>query len=205
MNIAPRAAATSTPEQAPTRTGRLSFLTVRCPWSFGRRLTARISVLDPEADGHCQRADLIRVADLLRNLHSGERVANADADSDEPFELGSKSGQVGGASRENDLADPERAGLVLVVLERGDELAHKCLDCLAHGVHRLLRLISRQAIRERPVGQREGMLHGFDLRRCGIEGARNCDVERRAAPLQYAGELADPAVRDRKGRALVTN
>src|SRR6266545_1100648 len=115
MNIAPSAAATSTPEQAPTRTGRLSFLTVRCPWSFGRRLTARISVLDPEADGHCQRADLIRVADLLRNLHAGERVA--DADSDEPFELGSEPGQVGGASRENDLADPERTRLVLVVLK----------------------------------------------------------------------------------------
>src|SRR6266511_5854707 len=106
MNIAPSAAATSTPEQAPTRTGRLSFLTVRCPWSFGRRLTARISVLDPEADRHCQRADLIRVADLLRNLHAGERVADADADPDEPLELGSQAGQVGGAPIEDDLADP---------------------------------------------------------------------------------------------------
>src|SRR5882724_7344198 len=118
MNIAPRTAATRTPEQAPIRTGRLSFLIVRWLCSRGNRLTARMSlVLDPESDCNGQRADLLGLADLLRDLHPRKRIADSNVHADQALELAGDPGQVGGAAGQHDLADAQRARLVLVVLE----------------------------------------------------------------------------------------
>src|SRR2546428_9880014 len=154
MNIAPRTAATRTPEHAPMRTGRLSFLIVRWPVSRGSRLTARIGlVLDPESDCDGQRADLLGLADLLRNLHPRQRVADANVHADQALELAGEPRQVGGAAREHDLADAKRAGLVLVILERGDELARKRLDSPAHRLSCRLRLIGGDPVRDHLVHQ----------------------------------------------------
>src|SRR6185295_8224027 len=54
--------------------------------------------------------------------------ADADVHADEPLERGSEAGQTRGASGENDLADPERIGLALVELKRGDQLAGEALQ-----------------------------------------------------------------------------
>ena len=70
-----------------------------------------------------------------------ERIADANAHADQALELAGEPGQVRGAAGEHDLADAQRAGLVLVVLERGDELARERLDCPAHRLARRLRLV----------------------------------------------------------------
>src|SRR5207244_4168722 len=116
-----------TPEQAPTRTGRLSLVIVFWLWSRGRRLTARIGlVLDPETDCHRERPDLLGLAHPLGDLHTRERVADADPHADQSFEPGG-------------------------------------------------------------------------------EHARDRDVQRRAAPVEHSCELAHTSVRNREGRALVTD
>src|SRR5437763_6787347 len=189
MNMAPSAATTRTPEQPPTRTGRLSFRIVFWPWSRGRRLTARISlILDSEADCDCERTDLLRFAHLLGDLHPGERIADADAHADQPLELAGETREVRGAARQDDLADTERTGLVLVVLERGDELARERLNRPADRLARPLRLIGRQAVRNHLIRQRKSTLRTLDLRRSGVEDACNGDVQRRAAPVEHACE-----------------
>src|ERR671924_781862 len=93
---------------------------------------ATVSVLDSETDGDCERADLLRIADALRHLHARKRIADADAHADQSFELSGEPGQVRRSSRQHDLADTERAGLVLVVLQRGDELARERVHRAAH-------------------------------------------------------------------------
>src|SRR5947209_15937202 len=159
MNIGPSAAATRTPEQAPTRTGRLSLVIVFWLWSRGRRLTARIGlVLDPETDCHRERPDLLGLTHPLGDLHTRERVADADPHADQSFELAGEPGQVSGAARQDDLADAEGARLVLVVLQRGDELAREGLNRPAHRLSRPFRLIRRQAVRNHLVRQRQRTL-----------------------------------------------
>src|SRR5205823_5288935 len=91
-------------------------------------------VLDPQADSDGQGADLLRLADLLRDLHATKWIADAHAHADQALELAREAGEMRGAAREHDLADAERARLVLVVLERGDELAGERLDRPAHCV-----------------------------------------------------------------------
>src|SRR5438093_300961 len=51
-------------------------------------------VLDPEADGDGQRADLIGLAKALRHLHTDERVADPHLHADHPLELGGEAVQV---------------------------------------------------------------------------------------------------------------
>ncbi len=92
-------------------------------------MTARIGlVLDPEADGNGERAALLELADLLRDLHAREGICDADRHADQPLELAAEPDQMRRAAGEDDLADTQRAGLVLVELERGDELPRKRLE-----------------------------------------------------------------------------
>ena len=51
----------------------------------------------------------------------------------------------------------------------------------------------------------ETALDRFDLGRRAVERARECDVERRAAPFEHARELADATVRDGERRAVVAD
>ena len=57
-----------------------------------------------------------------------QRIADRDADADQPLQLLGEPGEVRGAARDHDLADAQRSGLVLVELERGDELAREGLE-----------------------------------------------------------------------------
>ena len=109
------------------------------------------------------------------------------------------------SAREHDLADAERARLVLVELQRGHELARERLNRAAQRVPRLRGLLLRQAFGNVLVRQGQRTLHGLDLGRCSVEGTRDRDVQCRAAPLEYAGELAHPSVGDRERRTLVTD
>src|SRR5947207_12218318 len=109
------------------------------------------------------------------------------------------------AAGQDDLADAERAGLVLVVLQRGHELAREGLNRPPHCVPRLLRLLVGQAFRDHLVGERERALHAVDLGRRSVEGARDRDVERRTAPFEYARELAHAAIGYRERRAVVAD
>ena len=56
-----------------------------------------------------------------------KRICDPNGHADQALELGAEPGQVRGAAGEDDLADAQRAGLVLVELERGDELPRKRL------------------------------------------------------------------------------
>jgi len=71
-------------------------------------LTARIElVLDPEAHGDGERADLIALAYLLRDLHAGKGICDADRHTDQALELSAEPGQVRCAAGEDDLADAQ--------------------------------------------------------------------------------------------------
>ena len=61
-----------------------------------------------------------------RDVH--ERIADADRDADQAPELGVDAGELGRAAGQDDLADAQGAGLVLVELERRDELAGECVE-----------------------------------------------------------------------------
>src|SRR5207247_10191502 len=98
-------------------------------------------VLDPEADCDRERADLLGLAHPLGDLHPGERIADTHAHADQPLELAGKTRQMRGATRQDDLTDAERAGLVLVVLEPGDELARERLNRPADRLARPPRLL----------------------------------------------------------------
>ena len=65
--------------------------------------------------------------ELLADLDAHERIADATRTPIRRCELLGEAGEVRGAAREHDLADAERAGLVLVELKRGDELARERL------------------------------------------------------------------------------
>src|SRR4029078_4962341 len=109
---------------------------------LGRRLIARMSVLDPEADRDRQRAELlVGLAQLLAELHAEQRSAHSDAASHELLELVGDAAKVRAAARDHDLADAQRSGLVLVELERGDELARACLERAPKRLARPIRLI----------------------------------------------------------------
>src|SRR3954469_16712067 len=101
---------------------------IRLPWrlgsSRGRRLTALIaSVLDPEPHGDRERAGraVLGLAQLAGHLHAGERVADPHGDADHPLELLGEAATGSAAAGEDDFADSERAGLLLVEAKRGNE------------------------------------------------------------------------------------
>src|SRR5687768_3659334 len=175
--------------------------------SRGRRLTARIGlVVDPESDGDGERAELILLRGLLRDLEPRQRVGNADGHADQALELAAQAGQMRGSAGEHDLADAQRGGLVLVELERGDELPRERLQLPPGGLARGRELILGEAFGNGDrARERERPLERLGLARRGVERACDCDVQRPASPFEHAGELADAAVRDGKGGTVVAD
>ena len=111
-----------------------------------------------------------------------------------------------GAARDHDLADAEGVGLVLVELERGDELACERLQLAP----RASRARSRAAPGSAPPARscptsESARLTGSTSDGAQVERAGDRDVERRAAPVEHARELADAAVGDGEGRAVVAD
>jgi hypothetical protein len=99
-NIAESTAASSTASTTGTSTTHCVFCGPRRTSSRGRRLIARTSVLDPEADGDRERAELlVGLAQLLAELHPLQRVAHLDADADQALQLVGDPAQVRGATR----------------------------------------------------------------------------------------------------------
>ena len=162
-------------------------------------------ILDPESDGDRERTDLLGLADLLRDLHPREWIADANVHADQALELSGEPGKVSRATRQHDLPDAERAWLVLVVLERGHELASERLDGPAHGIARILRLVGRETVRNHLVRQGESTLRALDFGRRCVDRPRNRDIQSGATPFEDARELADASIRDREGRALVAD
>ena len=124
---------------------------------------------------------------------------------DQPLELLCKTGHAGRAARQDDLADAQASGLVLVELKRGDELACERLHLTPNRVERLRSLVVGQARRRDTAVEREASLDRLDLGRRAVENTRKRDVQRPAAPLENACELADAAVADRKRGSVVTD
>ena len=113
---------------------------------------------------------------------------------------------MGGAAGEGDLADAQRSGLVLVELERGDELPRERLELSPRGLPRGRELLLGEAVGNLfGAGERERALERLDLARRHVERAGDRDVERPAAPLEHARELADAAVGDGERRAVVAD
>src|SRR3954452_1752038 len=152
--------------------------------SFGRRLIARMSVLDPEADCDRERPELLGLANLLPELHSQQRIADGDAHADQLLKLVRDAAEVRSAAGDHDLADAQRSGLVLVELKRGDELPREGLELAADGFAGGERLLGRQALRNALADEREPVLHRLGLGRRHVELAGDRHVERRSAPLQ---------------------
>src|SRR5919202_2015156 len=205
-NMTESATNTTSSRPRPTKRGACSAVVRFARSSRGRRLTARIRlVLDPEADRDRERAHRLGGLEPLPRLHALERVAEPDAHADQPLELVRQAVEVRRAAGEDDLADPERAGLALVELERGDELAGEGLDLAPHRLARRLRLLVGEALRSRSARERERALDRLGLERREVEGVRDRDVEDVPAPPEDARELAHRSVRDGEGGAVVAD
>src|SRR5438552_11004134 len=90
-------------------------------------------VLDPEPDRGGQGAARDVLASLALRLDVLQWIAHPDAHSDQPLQLGVEARELGGPAGQDDLADPKRSGLFLVITERGDEVARERLQL---GLHR---------------------------------------------------------------------
>ena len=142
---------------------------------------------------------------FLPSFTRSERVADRDADADQALELVGDPAEVRGAAGDHDLADAQRAGLVLVELERGDELAREGLELAPNRFASAIRLLLGEPLGHVRGGERELALERLGLGRRAVELAGDRDVERRAAPVEHARELADAAVGDGEGRAVVAD
>ena len=109
------------------------------------------------------------------------------------------------ASGQDDLADAQRIGLLLVELERRDELARKALELPLNPFSRSVCLVVRQSFGRLESRQRECPFDGLGLGRSDVELARNRNVQARPAPIEDAGELADPTVGDGERGAIVAD
>src|SRR5439155_9211357 len=124
---------------------------------------------------------------------------------DEALELFREGRQVCGTARQDDLADAETPRLVLVELQRRDELASERLHLAPNGVDSDRRLFLGQLVGGRSAVERHGALDRLDLGRSAVECTGERDVQRRAAPFDDACELADASVRDGERRAVVSD
>src|SRR5207248_4357951 len=121
------------------------------------------------------------------------------------LKLGRDPGEAGGAAGDDDLADTERPGLMLVELERRDELAREGLHLPANRVDGERVLLRGDAVGDGRRLERDEPLQLLDLGRRGVERAGDRDAERRPAPLDDARELADATVGDGERRAVVAD
>src|SRR5919198_3097384 len=204
-NMTERTTKTTSRRPSPTKIGACSAVVRFALSSRGRRLAARMSVVDPEADGDGERAHRLGGLEPLAGLHADERVAAPDADADQPLGLFGRAVERRRPAGEHDLADSERAGLALIELERGDELAREGLDLAPHRRSRHLRLLVGQALRSGRTRKRECALDRLRLGRGQVERLRDGGVEGVAAPLEDPRELAHGSVRDGERRTVVTD
>src|SRR5207244_1021465 len=130
-------------------------------------------------------------------------VAGPDRDAELPLELLRQAGELRAAAGEDDLADGVALRLRLVIGQGRDELADERLDAAMQRLDGRDGLFGRKSLGSGPSVEREVALDGLDLRLVHTEDAGETGRELRAAPLEYARELADAAVRDRQGRAVV--
>src|SRR5204863_2366752 len=133
---------------------------------------------------HGERSRLRELLHALAELDATQRIADPDANADQPLELLGKAVQLRGSACDDDLADAQRSRLVLVELERGDELPREGLKLLAQSVARRGRLLVRQPLRRLLGAQREQLLQRLGLGGGDVERAGESDVEVRAAPVE---------------------
>src|SRR5262245_6356453 len=149
-NIADITAVSSTASTTGTSTSHCGLCgRPRRASSFGSRSIARIGP-SPRFRG---RSELLGLAQLLAELDAVQRVTDLDPDADQPLQLVRDAAEVRGAAGYHDLADAQRSGLVLVELERGDELAREGLQLAPHRLASTIRLFLRQPLR--PAAGRE--------------------------------------------------
>ena len=117
-------------------------------------------------------------------IFTRERIADANVHADSRSSSSASPGRCAVPPVSNDLADAKAAGLVLVELKRGDELARERLQLSPNCVERERRLLRRQVLRGRAAVEREAALDRLDLGRSAVERASERDVQRRAAPLE---------------------
>src|SRR5207302_2962756 len=103
------------------------------------------------------------------------------------------------------LRDAQRAGLVLVELKRGNELAREALELALNSSSRAVCFILGQPFRDVAMSQREGALDRLGLRGSDVQLAGDRDVQARTAPVEDARELTDPPVGDGKRRPVVAD
>ena len=113
-----------------------------------------------------------------------ERIADATRTPISRWSSSASPAEVRGAAGDDDLADAQRAGLVLVELERGDELPREGLqlaaDRLAGGASACSCVRPSRDVA--PRLERERALDRLGLRGREVERAGDRDVERSARP-----------------------
>ena len=149
------------------------------------------------------------VACVERPAHddAAERVADADAHADHLIERRGEALEVRGAARDHDLADAQGVGLRLVELERADELARERRQPEPHRLERA----SRAAPSRGPAAPCRGPTARGGWRILAASSGRTPSsagdalLERRAAPVEDAGELAGAPAGDEERRRLVAD
>src|SRR5436190_8550080 len=144
------------------------------------------------------------VGDALPVLDEIERIADANWNADQALELAVDPRGLGEAAGEHDLAEAERVRLILVELERRDELPCECLELPLHRGACCGRALRVEAARDERATHAERAACRLCCRRRELELARDRDVQGEAAPIEDARELADAVRRDREDRAVVT-
>src|SRR5207302_4396040 len=109
------------------------------------------------------RADRLGLLAALRDLHTAEGIADPHGHADQTLEVVGEPFEMRRAAREHDLADAQRAGLVLVELERSDELAGKGLHLPPHRLPCRRRLVFAESFGRRPAAERERALDRLRL------------------------------------------
>src|SRR3954453_15981321 len=162
--------------------------------------------LDSQSDGHGERRKVVAVAERVGDLDPRERIGAPNADLGQALEFLEKTAQTGRPTRDQDLRDRQRPGLSLVELERVDEVARERLQLAPHrlacaGRLPLLGVAAEGAGRL----ERQGPLQLGGLGSADPELALDRGDERGPSPLEDAREVADGAVGDREGGAVVTD
>ena len=176
---------TITPSAEPTTTaGSSSRKLFRCCMSRREEVDGTHQSSIPSPIATASEPTLIAGRDALRNLEAGKRIPDADAHADEALDLLGEAGKLCGPAGDHDLADAETAGLVLVELERRDELARERLNLPPHCVERDRRVFGGQLLGDPARLERQAPLQRLDLGRRAVERARERNVQRRSRPTR---------------------